>query len=235
MLAAIRSQPAYLLHSRPFRDSSLLLDLITRDHGRISAVARGVRNRKSKNRALLQPFVPLLVNLSGKSELKTLGQVETLSNMPALQQHALFAALYLNELLVRLLHKQEGDEEVFALYEKALQELAQHKSLEPVLRAFEIDLLEILGYGLDFSVLHVRSLGEPEAGYYHYNAEQGFQAVKAENTDKYYPADELYRIAQKDFTQASTLRFAKRLPRSAFAVHLGDKALASRSLFRKNS
>ncbi len=124
MSGPIRSQAAYLLHSRPFRDSSLLLDLLTRDHGRISAIARGVRSAKSKNKALLQSFVPLQVNLSGKSELKTLTQVEALSGPLVLRQRNLFAALYMNELLSRLLHRQEGDIDIFSLYESSLGQLS---------------------------------------------------------------------------------------------------------------
>ena len=119
----IQSQPAYLLHSRPYRDTSLLVDFITQDFGRISAVAKGVRSPKSKSRALLQPFVPLMINLSGKSELKTLGQVESQSSNIILRHKTLFAAMYINELLVRLIHKQEADIEIFSLYAETLRKL----------------------------------------------------------------------------------------------------------------
>ncbi len=121
MSNAIQSQPAYLLHSRPYRDTSLLVDFITQDFGRISAVAKGVRNPKSKHRAVLQPFIPLLINLSGKNELKTLGQFEAQANSVDLKYKALFSALYLNELLVRLIHKQEADVEIFLCMKKLCQ------------------------------------------------------------------------------------------------------------------
>jgi DNA repair protein RecO (recombination protein O) len=235
MSGTIRSQAAYLLHSRPFRDSSLLLDLLTRDHGRISAIARGVRSVKSKNKALLQSFVPLQVNLYGKSELKTLTQVEALSAPLMLRQRKLFAALYMNELLSRLLHRQEGDAHIFSLYESSLGQLSSADAIEPVLRCFEIDLLELLGYGIDFSLFAEDD--QAEDAYYYFNAEQGFELVHNpdEKREKYYPHAELCKIYSREFGDGSTLKFAKRLLRTAFSVHIGDRELSSRQLFRKNN
>jgi len=235
MSGPIRSQAAYLLHSRPFRDSSLLLDLLTRDRGRISAIARGVRSAKSKNKALLQSFVPLQVNLSGKSELKTLTQVEALSGPLVLRQRNLFAALYMNELLSRLLHRQEGDVDIFSLYESALAQLSSTDVIEPVLRCFEIDLLELLGYGIDFSLFADDELAEH--AYYHFSAEHGFEPIQNPDggREKYYPHTELCKIYSREFSDISTLKFAKRLLRTAFAAHLGDRELSSRQLFRKNN
>lgn len=236
MTGTIRSQAAYLLHSRPFRDTSLLLDFLTRDHGRVSAIARGVRSAKSRNKALLQAFIPLQVDLSGKNELKTLIQVEALSRPLIFQQRRLFAALYLNELLSRLLHRQEGDPEVFCLYEKTLNELSTNSEIEPTLRCFEIDLLELLGYGIDFSFF-TEIADDMPASYYHFSAENGFEAVSStdESARKYYPHRELYRIAAKDFAEPSTLKYAKRLLRTAFAVHLGSRELSSKFFFSKNN
>tara|TARA_R110000772_G_scaffold140286_6_gene249480 strand:+ start:5352 stop:6155 length:804 start_codon:yes stop_codon:yes gene_type:complete len=265
MAAPIQSQPAYLLHSRPYRDTSMLLDFITSDFGRVSAVARGVRSPKSKTRASLQPFIPLLINLSGKSELKTLVQVESRNNGFSLKHKALFAAMYVNELLVRLLHKQEADTEIYSLYETTLGNLLRHSEIEPVLRVFELTLLELLGYGIDFSVIEdisENALRNDNTGdarfskvsekphentdnsnpdnnekiWFHYHQENGFERVETENNSsgKYYPAFVLMRIADKNIIDPETQRFAKRLLRSALASHLGDKALSSRSLFRKN-
>lgn len=237
MASAIRSQAAYLLHSRPFRDSSLLLDFLTRDHGRISAIARGARNAKSKNKALLQAFIPLQVDLTGKSELLTLTQVEALSRPLIFQQRKLFAALYLNELLTRLLHRQEGDPEVFSLYEQTLGSLSEQAEIEPVLRCFEIDLLELLGYGIDFSLVDEAAENDSGERYYHFSAENSFERISnpEDSAQKYYPHNELCRISLKDFRDASTLKFAKRLLRTAFSSHLGDKELTSKRLFKKNN
>ncbi|MDT8397638.1 MAG: DNA repair protein RecO, partial [Pseudomonadales bacterium] len=109
MIDSIDLQPAYLLHARPFRDSSLLLDLLTRDYGRMSAIARGVRGIKSKSKGLLQAFTPLLVSLSGRHELKTLRNVELLASAFFFKGQHLYGALYVNELLVRLVRGQEAE------------------------------------------------------------------------------------------------------------------------------
>ena len=233
MANSIQSQRAYLLHSRPYRDTSLLVDFITQDFGRISAVAKGVRNPKSKNRAVLQPFIPLLINLTGKNELKTLGQFEAQANSAALKHKALFAALYVNELLVRLIHKQEADAEIYSLYEVTLSELSKQAEIEPVLRKFELTLLDLLGYGIDFSML-----GETPVNncWYHFHHDSGFEQVDGANSklEKYFSGVVLHHIAKKNFTALETQKAAKRLLRAALSAHLGDKPLSSRSLFRKN-
>ena len=233
MVNTIQSQPAYLLHSRLYRDSSLLVDFITQDFGRVSAVAKGVRNPKSKNRAVLQPFIPLLINLSGKNELKTLGQFEAQSNSVALKHKALFSGLYLNELIVRLIHKQEADTEIFSLYKWTLSELSVQADIEPVLRTFELNLLDLLGYGIDFSVLEETP---GDNSWYHFHHESGFEQVDGLNNklEKYFSITALQHIAKRNFSDLETQKAAKRLLRAALSGHLGEKPLSSRSLFRKN-
>ena len=236
MANLIQSQPAYLLHSRPYRDTSLLVDFITQDFGRISAIARGVRNPKSKTRALLQPFIPLVINLSGKNELKTLGQVESQFNSISLKHKALFSALYVNELLVRLIHKQESDQEIFSLYTATLNDLSVRSEIEPVLRNFELNLLELLGYGIDFSILEEASGDKKLTRWYYFHPETGFQQVNNPNSkaQKYFSSYALQQISEKIFTSLETQKSAKRLLRVALSSHLGGKPLYSRSLFRKN-
>ncbi len=240
MSNVIQSEPAYLLHSRPFRDTSLLVDFLTKDYGRIRAIAKGVRSPKSKNRAVLQAFIPLQINLSGKSELKTLAQVECLRTGIPLKHKSLFAAMYLNEILVRLLHKQDADADIFTLYERTLQYLSEQTDIEPILRTFELSLLELLGYGIDFSVVSSLNAEAIINSHFRYMAEGSFEAVSiAENstflgTNKYYPGEVLVKISENDFSELSTLKYAKRLLRAALSSHLGEKALASRNLFRKN-
>ncbi len=237
MANLIQSQSAYLLHSRPYRDTSLLIDFITQDFGRISAVARGVRSPKSKNRALLQPFIPLIINLSGKSELKTLGQVESKGNSIPLKNKALFSAMYVNELLVRLIHKQEPDIEIFSLYKETLINLSYNAAIEPVLRNFELNLLELLGYGIDFSFLQESPKNDELMCWYYFHNETGFEQVNdiKSKTERYFSKLALQQIAAKNFTELETQKSAKRLLRVALSVHLGDKPLSSRNLFRKNN
>ena len=114
-------QPAYVLHSRPYRDSSALVEMFTAEHGRLSLVARGARNRGRKGSlsSLLQPFIPLLISFSGRAELKTLGKLEAAGGGRTLRGERLYSGLYMNELLVRLLHRQDAHPRLFAAYGEA--------------------------------------------------------------------------------------------------------------------
>ena len=121
----VNLQPAYVLHSRPYRDSSALLEVLTPEHGRISLVARGVRNRsrRGSGAAQLQPFVPLLLSFTGRGELKTLTAKETVGAAISLRGERMFSGLYINELLVRLLHRHDPHPQLFALYGQTLEAL----------------------------------------------------------------------------------------------------------------
>ena len=145
----VQDQAAYILH-RDYRDTSQILELFSRDHGRITVVSKGSRGAKSRSRAVLQPFAPLLVSWSGKGEMPTLTGSEVISYTPLkLRGNALPSAFYINELLVKLLHKHDMHEEVFFLYKNTLELLQDIESLEKNLRVFEIKLLQILGFGMN--------------------------------------------------------------------------------------
>ena len=121
----VLQQPAYVLHARAYRENSLLLETLTREHGRAAMVARGAKGAKSKWRNLLQPFRPLLVSWSGRGELGTLTGADQVAAPPRLHGEALYCGLYLNELLIRLLHRGDPHPEVFERYRAALSELAR--------------------------------------------------------------------------------------------------------------
>ena len=232
----IELQPAYLLHSRPFRDSSLLLDFLTRDYGRVSAIARGARRSKAKNKALLQPFVPVQISLLGKNELKTLKTIELLSGALSLKGANLFSGLYINEIAVRLMHGHDSDTLLFDEYEKTLNDLSEGKDLEPVLRNFELNLLGALGYGVEFAY-------EADTGdeivmdkWYYFQHESGFILLQDDaQIDKsaYFSGKELIAIDQRDFSKPETRLLAKRILRNVLRLHLGDKPLKSRQLFAR--
>ncbi len=148
-------QPAFLLHRRPFRDSSELLDLLTLDHGRLAAVARGVARRRSGGSlaSLLQPFRPLLISLSGRGDLLSLAGVEPGGTIAGLHGDALFSGFYLNELVLRALQRFAPQPSVFLAYGKAVEELGTAETRRDaalVLRRFEFALIDDLGYGIDF-------------------------------------------------------------------------------------
>jgi DNA repair protein RecO (recombination protein O) len=230
---------AWLLHSRPFRESSLLVDFLTRERGRCTAVARGVKSPRSHRRGLLQPFVPLQVSLSGRSELQTMGNVEALGCGMLLTGDRLFAALYINELLVRLLPVHEPVQDVFDDYTRLLTALGGPGLLEPLLRNFELGLLENLGYGLQFS--HDADSGDEirSDAWYGLSLESGFvlqekshAPVDAASQRLSFSGSVLLAINARDFAAAETRRVAKMLLRHVLQQHLGTRELASRALFR---
>lgn len=237
----IEMQPAYLLHSRPFRDTSLILDFLTPEYGRLSAISRGGRGAGSKSKSLLQPFTPVHISLAGKSELKTLKSIDLRDAPIALSGEKLFSGLYMNEIIVRLFQSHEADPDFFIQYELALLRLVSEESPEPVLRHFELFLLDALGYGIDFSAeAHSHDPITTEHWYY-FQEESGFVRVQDLNLLKgdmhsrgsIFHGRELLNIHERDFKEAETRKTAKAVIRGILNSHLGSTPLRSRSLFAK--
>lgn len=221
--------PAYVLHSRPYRDSSALVDLLTLHHGLQRVVWRGARGQRRK--LTPRPFMPLLVALTGRSELKTLTQAEVAGGFAQLHGEVLFSGMYLNELLIRLLSPGDSQPMLFAAYQSALEELAGSDRVEPILRRFEWQLLAILGYG--FSLTEDAG-GQPVSAQQRYlwHAAEGLQAVHDPLVaGAGLPGQALLAMAADDWTDVTTLRAAKQLMRQALGVHLGNRPLVSRQLF----
>jgi len=170
----IEQQPAFILHSRPYRETSLLLECLTRDHGRIGVVARGVRSQRGRlQRALLEPFQPLALDLQMRGELATLRFAESIATPCRLLGDAGLAGLYVNELVVRLTERQDPHPALYHAYAQTLARLAAGDSLAWHLRRFERDLLAALGYALQLDA--EAETGEPlelDASYA-YRPEQG--------------------------------------------------------------
>ena len=146
-------QPAYVLHSRAYRDTSALLEAFTPEYGRVGLIARGIRGATSKLRSVVQPFSPMLVSWSGKGELFTLTTAESQGRAILLKTDALTCGLYVNELVMRLTHRYEPHIELFSVYDTTLRQLADLRHdesirLQQILRQFEVQLLNCLGYGL---------------------------------------------------------------------------------------
>lgn len=233
----VELQPAWLLHSRPFRDTSLLLDFLTQDYGRLSMVAKGIRRPGSRLRGIVQMFTPLKISFAGQRELKTLTQAELLTHTPMLQGLQLFTCLYMNELLTRLVHSQESDPGLFAVYSETLTAIRQGEALEPLLRRFEVMLLDSVGYGLSFDIDAGSGLPVEPDGWYHYEAEQGFVRVMAPGSQedarqrRYVRGRTLQDLAAGDFRDRDSLQESKRLMRQILNGFLGNRPLHSRQLF----
>lgn len=221
------SQPAYVLHSRPYRETSALVDFIT-PQGRLRAVLRSARGKAG---TLARPFVPLEVEFRGRGELKNVGRMEGNGLATWLNGEALFSGLYLNELLIRLLPSEDPHPAVFDHYAATLLALAEGRPLEPLLRSFEWRLLDDLGYGF---ALNTDINGDAIAGdgLYRLQVDAGLERVYLLQPGLFQGA-ELLAMAEADWTAVGALSAAKRLMRQALAVHLGGKPLVSRELFRK--
>ncbi len=230
----VNLQPAYVIHRRPYRDSSALLDVFTAEYGRISLVARGVRrqSRRGSSAALLQPFTPLLVSFSGRLELKTLVATEPVQGMAALVGDRLFSGMYMNELLVRLLHRNDAHPTLFASYTAALKALGSGTAVDTVLRRFELALLEELGYRLELEVDSVSGQPIQESQRYCYDPGNGLVACGevTDSPDTAFSGTELLAMASGEFGGPVRLT-ARQLLREALAVHLGGEPLRSRELF----
>ena len=235
MNSRITLQPAYVLHRRPFRNTSLLVDLFTLDFGLIRAVAKGARRQKSRSRALLQLFQPLLVSMSGKGEVKTLTSVESNVSAIRLQGVRLLSGLYVNELLSRLVQNQEEHAGLYESYRETLVALQGTSELEPVLRRFEMSLLAELGYAINLEHDCETDLPIVAESVYRFIPDLGFQvsilsAGAASGPDEFRGVD-LIALREMEFADDQAVLAAKRLLRLALSAYLGDKPLHSRGLF----
>ncbi|QCR35263.1 DNA repair protein RecO [Nissabacter sp. SGAir0207] len=228
-------QRAFVLHGRPYSETSLMLDLFTEGHGRVRVLAKGARSRRSNLKGALQPFTPLLVRWGGRGEVKTLRNAEPVSLALPLTGLMLYSGLYVNELLARVLEAESDCATLFFDYLNCIQSLAAGQgSPELALRRFELALLAHLGYGVDF--LHCAGSGEPVSDEmtYRYREEKGFIASLVVD-NRSFTGRQLRALAERDFPDADTLRAAKRFTRMALKPYLGGKPLKSRELFRQFS
>lgn len=235
MIKRVTQQPAFVLHRRPYRETSFLVELITEEHGRFTAIAKGVRQQRSSTQGLLQPFTPLSISWVGRGELMTLSSVDLSGEAARLQGDCLFAGFYLNELLMALLEKWDPHAELFKVYAKTIANLQAAQLEEKHLRSFEKFLLEDLGYGLlPKSDISLHNTLSPEK-YYRLVPEQGF--IISELGDNVqgkwniFTGKSLLAIANEEWHDPETLLAAKRLTRIALAPLLGKRPIYSRQLF----
>lgn len=226
----VQQQPGYILRHRPFRDSSQILDILTRDWGKIAVVARGSRGSKSRLAGVLRPFLPLRVSWVAKSDLGTLTGAETAGRPAGMCGDALLSAFYVNELLLYLLHKHDPQPEIYALYSEVMGALSRTENIAASLRSFELELLSLLGYAVNLDHAHgVQEELDPDQSY-EYRMEQGLVAVERSEGTMVFGGDVLRAIAEQQFERVVVLRAANRLLREIIAFHLGGKDLKSRKV-----
>lgn len=216
---------AYFLHTRPYRETSLLVDVFTAEKGRLGVVWKGARRAKS---GIPQLFQPLLLEVTGSAELKTLSQVEPAGPALSLVGNALFSAFYLNEILVRLLPREEDHSSLFLSYALTLGHLSESASPAPLLRAFESELLDLLGYGIDF-LQDDQGLPIEQDVFYDYHPERGFTRVPISRALA--KGKSILALASGSPMDTEVARLAKRINRMALGRLLGSRPLKSRELF----
>jgi len=226
----VQQQPAFVLHHRPFRDTSQLLDVISREHGKITLVARGSRSAKSKLRGLLRPFQALRLSWFVRSDLGTLTGAEIDSAPLSLGGDALLSAYYVNELVLNFLHRHDPQPEIFDVYSQTITALAHSEELAANLRVFEMELLRLLGYALNLD--YDANLHEPieEGRFYDYRVDQGPVSVSRSEGAMVFAGASLRGIAESRFDDPAVLRDAGRLLREVIRHHLDGRELKSRKV-----
>ena len=221
------NQPVYVLHTYPFKETSLVVELFSREFGRVATLAKGARRPRSAMRGLLQSFQSLTATWSGKNELKTLHSLDWHAGLLMLQGEALMCGFYLNELLLRLLPREDAHEGLFAYYAETLKILARGQDYATTLRRFELKLLQELGYAvpLDFDENNQAIIFDKT---YSYMAERG--ACRASNEGVQLSGKTLLDMASDDYMDIQTQMQSKQLRRVLLAHYLGSQPLHTRQL-----
>ena len=211
MTSRIDGQPAFLLHHRPFRDTSLLLDVLSRDHGKLALVARGARSQKSRLKGILRPFLPLRLSWVIRSDLGTLTGADLDGRPLTLSGDALLSGYYLNELILNFLHRHDAQPDVFGAYAETIANLAGSRDPAPALRVFEIELLRLLGYALNLE--HEANTGQPiDAGrHYEFRPDQGPVAVSRDSGSRVFSGAELTAIRPRSVRPDAYSRRSSRI------------------------
>jgi len=233
----MEKQRAYVLHSRPYRETSAMVDFFTPDHGLMRCIARGIKKKMSQGQSL-QPFIEYQVFFHGDSDLKQLDQYESQSLPITLKGNALFSGFYINEVLQRAL-RSEADLEaelLFEAYEAALASLTSG-NLEYSLRRFELTLLEHMGQSYEWALDFRSGNVVEEDAYYGFYAEQGMTRVGQgdvkKNPNACFRGSELISLAQGELQLPATLKMAKRLLRLALRPIIGYKPIQARELLKQ--
>ena len=227
-------QNAFVLHSRPYRENQQIVDLLTEQDGKMTALVYVGQSKRSIKKGLIQPFLPLRLTLKGQGNIKQITQIDSIAKSYSLIKHSLFSSFYINELLIRLLTEQIACQQLFSQYQATLTALAQGEEIAPQLRLFELALLEELGLSFDFSPVF-----EHDVSYFHYIAEQGFVPVygtSPKNSVQCFDKAHLQAISQRESLYKTSLAEGvsytfKLLMRQVINQLLGNKPLNSRKLF----
>jgi DNA repair protein RecO (recombination protein O) len=226
----IAGQPAFVLHSYPYKETSLIVDVFSRDYGRIALIAKGAKRPHSKLRGVLQTFQPLSVSWSGRAEVRTLTGAEWIGGLLPLEKAALLCGFYLNELLVKLLARDDPHPALFDHYVSTLNQLAHDEPAPIVLRKFERALLRETGVGGNFAVNAATGLPVEEKNTYVVDPELGPRLERASDTAPRVSGKTLLDMEREDYSDTLTQTQSKFLMRFLLAHHLGGVPLNTRQI-----
>ena len=219
----------FLLHQRPYGETSLIVDVFTKKNGKMSIIAKGAKKPKSKFFGYLTPFTKLKITYTGRSELKTLTNIDRdFSESTNSLSKTSYSLLYINELLIRLLPKDAVHEDLFLLYESFLLKIHSRKNIELTLRSFELDMLEMLGYGLDFENEIDKNQSIDVNKNYSFIPERGFRESRSSN----FSGKDIINIRLRNLSEVSK-KHLKHITQESIHFCLEGKNLSSREIFRR--
>jgi DNA repair protein RecO (recombination protein O) len=226
------NEPAFVLHTYPYRETSLIVEALSRHAGRVALVARGAKRPRSAIRGTLLSFQPLELSWSGKNEPRTMHKAEWRGGQPMLQGLALLCGFYMNELLLKLLPRDDPHETLFDIYAQSLMALSAQQNLPEVLRRFELGLLRELGYGLSLEHESDSDATIIAENFYGYIPDRGAIALRNSGNQVQFRGKTLLDLQREDFSDPQTLAESKQLLRMQIKHHLGQQELQTRQLLR---
>jgi len=223
------SDQCFLLHQRSYGETSMIADVFTKNSGKMSLIAKGAKKPKSKFFGYLVPFHKLNITFSGRSELKTLTSIDrNLADSSNTMSKVSYSLLYINELLIKLLPKDAKHEELFSLYDKFLVDVNDKNNLELTLRHFELDLLDMLGYGFDYDLDIDHNKPIEADTEYSFVSERGFRKSKNSN----FTGKDIINLKNRRLEKVP-LKYLKEITTKAISICLEGRDLASRQIFKK--
>ena len=233
----VESEPGFILHTIPYRETSLLVDVFSLNYGRVRCVAKGFRKPNKKGIAkTLFPYTEHHHQWQGRGELKTLIQAEPIQAPVFLKQGSLYVGLYVNELLYKLLHQNDPHPSLYRFYHQFMSHLSVSGLDQAELRRFEILLLEELGYGLVLGSEADSGQAVSAEHLYYYIPDQGLKLIQDQNANKTQALSgaDIIALSQDELDKPSVLRTAKQLTRQVIDFYLDGKELNSRELYRQH-
>ena len=226
----VTGQPAFVLHSYPYKETSLIVDMLTRDYGRVALIAKGAKRPHSQLRGVLQTFQPLSASWTGKNELRTLTDAEWVGGMLPLEKTALLCGFYLNELLVKLLARDDAHPALFRHYVSTLNQLAHNEPAPIVLRKFERALLKETGVAADLTHCTGTRQKVKAGQVYVVDPERGPRPEQAGDAWPRVNGKTLLDMEREDYQDTATQAQSKQLMRFLLAHHLGGAPLNTRQI-----